>query len=118
MNLLADENFPSAAVEMLRSAGHDVVWVRTAFPGISDQDVLARATTEKRILITFDKDFGDLAFRSGLPSSCGIVLFRLDWQAPRLVAARVTAILNSRTDWVGNFAVADESRIRMRTLPN
>ncbi len=51
----------------LRHDGHDVAWVRTDAPGSTDQQVLARAVAEDRILLTFDKDFGDLAFRAGLP---------------------------------------------------
>jgi predicted nuclease of predicted toxin-antitoxin system len=68
MLLLANENFPLDAVEALRTAGHDVLWIRTESPGIADTEVLARAVAERRVLITFDKDFGELAFRSKLPA--------------------------------------------------
>ena len=67
MRLLADENFPGAAVAALEAAGHDVVWVRTEAPGTIDSDVLAWAAREERILLTFDKDFGELARGSALP---------------------------------------------------
>lgn len=67
MRLLVNENFPSDAVTALQQDGHDVVWVRRDAPGSRDEDVLERARTENRILITFDKDFGELAFRSQLP---------------------------------------------------
>ena len=63
MRLLANENFPRIAVEALRARGHDVAWVRTDIPGASDQDVIHRAVAENRVLVTFDKDFGELAFR-------------------------------------------------------
>jgi predicted nuclease of predicted toxin-antitoxin system len=66
MRFLANENFPLDAVEALRHQGHDVVWIRTESPGISDPEVLSRAQTEDRILLTFDKDFGELAFRTKL----------------------------------------------------
>jgi hypothetical protein len=71
MRSLANENFPLDAVEAIRQAGH-VVWIRTEAPGASDQDVLHRATSEQRVLLTFDKDFGDLAMRQGLPASSGL----------------------------------------------
>jgi predicted nuclease of predicted toxin-antitoxin system len=58
MRLLADENFPGAAVDALRDAGHDIVRVRTAAPGACDFDLLAWAARDGRILLTFDKDFG------------------------------------------------------------
>lgn len=61
MRFLANENFPGAAVAALEAAGNDVVWVRTAAPGSSDPEVLAWAAREQRVLITFDKDFGELA---------------------------------------------------------
>ena len=48
MRLLADENVPGAAVEALRHGGHDVKWVRTDSPGISDTQVLSQAVEEHR----------------------------------------------------------------------
>ena len=77
MRFLANENFPADAVSQLKAAGHDIVWVRTAAPGMKDEDVLAWAAREARIVLTFDKDFGELAWRAGLPASSGIVLLRL-----------------------------------------
>ncbi len=68
MLLLANENFPEAAVAALRARGHDVAWVRTEAPGRSDREVLEWAQRENQILITFDKDFGELAFHSRLPA--------------------------------------------------
>jgi predicted nuclease of predicted toxin-antitoxin system len=88
MRFLADENFPGDAVTALRTSGHDVLWIRTDAPGITDQDVLARSLKDARVLLTFDKDFGELAWRSGLPATCGIVLFRLPARSVRQVSAR------------------------------
>lgn len=117
MNFLANENFPLDAVMVLRQAGHDVVWIRTASPGITDEAVLARAIAEDRVLLTFDKDFGELAIRRGLPATCGIILFRTTATAGPEAAQKVSAALASRTDWSGHFAVVDDRRIRMRVLP-
>ena len=55
MKLLANENVPGDVVALLRRRGHDVAWVRTDSPGVSDADVLARSVQEGRLLITFDK---------------------------------------------------------------
>jgi predicted nuclease of predicted toxin-antitoxin system len=117
MRLSANENFPGVAVERLRAAGHDVFWVRTHLGGASDVQVLAHAVAEGRLLLTFDKDFGELAFRSNLPATCGVVLFRLSVRSPDEMAARVVEALAIRGDWTGNFAVVSDDRIRMRTLP-
>jgi predicted nuclease of predicted toxin-antitoxin system len=82
MRFLANENLPLDVVEAIRSVGHDVAWIRTDAPGIKDHEVLARALNEKRVLLTFDKDFGELAYRFGLPPDCGIVLFRVHANSP------------------------------------
>ena len=68
MRFLANENFPQDAITALRQEKHDVVWIRTDAPGSGDEDVLVRARRESRILVTFDKDFGELAFHSRLPA--------------------------------------------------
>jgi predicted nuclease of predicted toxin-antitoxin system len=116
MRFFANENFPLDAVEALRENGHDVVWIRTEAPGIGDPEVLKRAQTDDRILLTFDKDFGELAFRSKLPATSGIVLFRVNAPSGEAVAQKVTAAIASRNDWAGHFSVITEDRIRMRTL--
>ena len=117
MRFLADENFPRVAVLALADAGHDIVWVRLAAPGIADAEVLATTAREQRILLTFDKDFGELAARSRLPPESGVILLRLP--APRSAAAaqRLLARIVERHDWSGHFSVIEPSRIRMRQLP-
>jgi predicted nuclease of predicted toxin-antitoxin system len=116
MRFLANENFPGAAVAELAADGHDIVWVRTAAPGASDQDVLAWAAREERILLTFDKDFGELARMVALPPTCGIILFRLPMPSPRGVGRRLAELVTSRDDWRGNFSVIEPERVRMRPL--
>jgi len=117
MKLLANENFPGEAVVALREQGHDVVWMRTAAPGSDDQTVLARAQSEGRILLTFDKDFGELAFRAHLRSDSGIVLFRISAPSAAHVARVAVAALATRDDWAGHFTVIEDRRIRMTALP-
>lgn len=117
MRFLADENVPARAVEALRDRGHEVIWVRTDFPGITDHEVLSRAKASNRIVLTFDKDFGELAYRSGLPASCGIVLFRISLRSPDAVARIAVTALTSRSDWSGHFSVVEQDRIRMAPLP-
>ena len=118
MRLLANENFPGEAVSALREQGHDVFWVRTEAPGSQDIQVLERAQQENRILLTFDKDFGELAFRSRLPASCGIILFRIAMRSASLARNAILQALTSRTDWQGYFSVVEETRIRMTPLPD
>jgi hypothetical protein len=118
VRFLANENFPGGAVSVLRSAGHDVVWVRTDAPGSADRAVLDRAILENRTLLTFDKDFGELAWRAKLPASCGVVLLRLPMPPPLIAGAAVAQMILERDDWAGHFAVIQPGRIRMRKLPS
>lgn len=117
MRLCANENLPEACVLALRQSGHDVLWIREAAPGSSDTALLSRARAEERLLITFDKDFGELVFHRGLSASYGVVLFRIAQPSAAVVAQRVTAILSSRTDWQGQYSVVEEHSVRMRPLP-
>lgn len=116
MRFLANENFPGAAVRALESVGHDIVWVRTAAPGAGDPEVLARATRESRILLTFDKDFGELARASALPAGCGVVLFRIPMPRPSDVGRLLAELITARADWAGHFSVVEPGRVRMRVL--
>jgi predicted nuclease of predicted toxin-antitoxin system len=116
VRFLANENFPLDAVVALRQAGHDVAWIRTDAPGSRDQEVLARAIEEERILLTFDKDFGELAFRSRLPASCGIILFRLTAPTSEHISHLVQTAIDTQIEWVGHFAVVERNRIRVRPI--
>lgn len=117
MRILANENFPGDAVTALRQAGHDIAWIRLDAPGSTDAEVLRRANAEARILITFDKDFGELAFRAGLPATSGVILFRIGMPSSTQVAQMAVTVLGSRKDWGGHFSVVEDRRIRMTPLP-
>ncbi|MCY4551898.1 MAG: DUF5615 family PIN-like protein [Defluviicoccus sp.] len=73
MKLLANENIPLDSVRSLRSGGHDVVSISEQSPGISDEDVIRIARAENRIIVTFDRDYGELVFRRGWPPPAGIL---------------------------------------------
>ncbi len=117
MRILANENFPVEAVEALRSHGHDIAWVRIDSPGSSGEQVLARAIAESRLLVTFDKDFGELALRKGLIAPSGVVLFRISPKSPSYVAHIAVSGPESRRDWAGHFSVIEDDRLRMTPLP-
>jgi hypothetical protein len=116
MRFLADENFPGSTVRVLQEAGHDVAWVMTTAPGIGDLEVLAWMVREGRILLTFDKDFGELARNAGLPAVCGILLFRVPMPRPDDVGGRLAEPILARDDWAGHFSVVEPGRVRMRPL--
>jgi predicted nuclease of predicted toxin-antitoxin system len=117
MRILADENCPGDLVDALRTVGHDVAWVHIVAPGAPDPAILAQAQHEQRLVLTFDKDFGELAFRHRLPAQHGIILCRLPGLRPALLIAHVLQALANRADWSGHFTVLTQQQIRMIPLP-
>ena len=105
MRILADENMHEQVVEILRDGGHDVLWVVEERPKSPDPDVLDWATRDRRLLITFDKDFGELSQRNALAAPYGIILFRVSDTIP--VPERVGLITQSvnapAAEWAGNL---------------
>lgn len=116
MNFLADENFPRPALDALRMAGWDVMSIAEGCPGVPDEDVAALCASQQRILLTFDKDFGELVFRRGLPAGSGVVLFRLTPDSPEDAAQVALDLVKSQPDLSGSFCVVTKDRIRVRPL--
>ena len=87
-------------------------------PGITDEQVLENATRDRRVLVTADKDFGDLVFRQGRPHH-GIVLVRLHGLSPAEKArVAVAAIAEHGAELERSFAVIEKGRIRIRGRPS
>lgn len=117
MRLLANENIPGPLVAELRAAGHEVVWMVEEGPGTADPFVIERASSEHRILLTSDLDFGELVFRVGVPAQSGVILLRLPSESLDRFVSVAMAALNSREDWEGQFSVVELGKIRMTALP-
>ena len=116
MRFLVNENVTATVISELRRLGHDVLSVKESMRSEKDDVILARAQAEQRIVATHDKDFGELAFRSALPASCGVVLFRLSGSDRQRDNSRIIEALQSRNDWAGHFSVITDGHIRMRRL--
>lgn len=114
---LANENVPGDAIAAARLAGLDLEWIKDVSPGASDEAVLARSQTEQRVLVTFDKDFGELAFRQRRQAASGVILLRAKLRSPEFLASFLVTVLQQTIDWAGHFAVADEGQIRVVPLP-
>jgi len=76
MRFLVDECTGPAVAQWLRLQNHDVVSVFDEIRGADDRDIIKKANEQNRILITNDKDFGDLVFREKKPHK-GVILLRL-----------------------------------------
>ena len=117
MRFLADENVSRLVVERLRAAGCDVASIRETRPGAPDKDVLDEADSDDRVLITEDRDFGELVVRQRLKVR-GIILLELDRVTSAAEAELVAEIVRIHASKLtGNLLVVEPARIRVRPLP-
>ena len=117
MRLLADENIPLDTVRALRSAGHDVHSATESGAGAADLTHVERAIREGRLIVTFDRDFGDMAVRGSKKPTGGVLLLRFTPRSTEHVTELLTGLL-ARNDvtWVGNLSVVDETHVRQRPI--
>jgi predicted nuclease of predicted toxin-antitoxin system len=118
VRFLADECLPRQIVVRLRADGHDVIWAREVCPGDEDAKVLERAFTQGRILVTEDRDFGELTVRFRLPA-IGIVIAAIGEFASDLdaIAEHVVRVVNDLDkSCVGALTVIEPGRTRQRPL--
>ncbi len=114
MRCLADEGVDRQIVEKLRAVGHEVLYVAELEPGISDQVVLERACESGVLLITADKDFGELVFRQGLHAK-GVLLLRLAGLSQTRKAEMVANLLARHgLEMAQAFSVISPGMVRIR----
>lgn len=114
LRLLLDENVGRSVVQSLISNGYDAVSAVEIGFGMPDADILRLALQEKRVLITLDKDFGQMIYQSRA-EHCGVVLLRLQKESSENVGSVLLNFLNSYNgDIIDKFIVVTEDKIRVR----
>ena len=117
MTVVADENIDKEIVDRLRADGHNVLFIAESHPGIDDHAVLDRCLQTQGVLLTADKDFGDLVFRQRMVHS-GVLLLRLAGVSAEMKAALVAATFAQRGDELSSgFAVLTKRSLRFRKPP-
>jgi predicted nuclease of predicted toxin-antitoxin system len=116
MKFLADENVEKPIVDCLRQQGFDVRYVSEEVRSLKDDVILALANRENRILITNDKDFGEMAFRLHRART-GIFLLRFHRDDAEWKALRLAQFLEQyQQPLTGRFVVLRDARVRIRPL--
>ena len=116
MKILADESVDNGIVQRLRRDGYDVSYVAEISPGIMDEEVLILASDESTLLLTADKDFGELIFRQRYVKR-GIVLYRLAGLSSQEKAELVSlAISEHGNELLVSFSVITEKAVRIRRV--
>jgi predicted nuclease of predicted toxin-antitoxin system len=113
---LADECVAASLVRSLRSAGQDVLYVAEFAVSLADAEVIKLASGEGRLLLTVDKDFGELVFRRG-QAVPGLILLRVDAEKAQLVNVRLLEAVDRFGEGLfGRYVVVEEGRFRSRPL--
>jgi predicted nuclease of predicted toxin-antitoxin system len=114
LKLYADEGVDRQIVEGLRAAGFDVAYAAETDSATADEFILGKAATEGRLLVTSDKDFGELIYRLGKASN-GVMLIRLAGLSAELKARLVVEAFASQSDELpGAFSVLSPGQLRVR----
>jgi predicted nuclease of predicted toxin-antitoxin system len=117
VRLLADENIPRASISKLRRGGHDVSAIGEIAPGATDREVLALAYSERRVLISFDRDYGRLIWMEGLPPPPAVLYCRFVPAFPAEPAEIIEALLTRGESAIsGHFVVVERDGTRVRSF--
>ncbi len=114
VKFLVDECTGKKLAVLLKKAGYDVLFVGDWKPSASDDEVLQKAKDDKRVLITDDKDFGELIFRLKKPSS-GVILIRTS-TTDSVIRYDHLEILLKYTDVNEKFIVLKDNAIKIRDI--
>jgi len=118
IKFLADVNIEKTIVNEIRNCGYDILWVADYDCQMSDEALLKLANDEDRILITNDKDFGELIFYQNKISS-GVILFRIPGHNVERKRKSLQKLLEKYRDKIpGSFVVVSGKKIRFKTLGN
>jgi predicted nuclease of predicted toxin-antitoxin system len=113
---IADECVSPFIVGQLRDSGHDVLYVAEIASGTADSNIVERADQEHRLLLTEDKDFGELVFRWHRAAP-GIVLLRILQERHTQKWVRLAAAISTYGEkLLGRYTVVEDDRIRSRFL--
>ena len=115
MKFLADENIHADIVGWLRNSGHDVLYAAESLTGASDDELLATARREDRLLITDDKDFGELVYHRRLVTR-GVILIRLQAMPLPNRMQRLSEVWADIEQSPDKFIVISKRKVRVRSL--
>jgi len=116
VRLVADENCDFSVVIDLRAAGYDVVSITEQMAGADDEAVIDFARSERRLLVTEDKDFGQLVFAAAKQNS-GVILIRYPALARSALTAALLKLLSDNGESLySRFAVLEPGRVRITQL--
>ena len=111
---LADENIPLYVVKQLRKEGYKVISVTEQFAGSSDEKILELSSRNRWVIITFDKDFGELIYKQKSNKPYGIILMRVTPKSPEYILQLLKwLLLQTNISFEVNFVVLNKDKVRV-----
>jgi len=110
--ILADENIPFEITKSLRKEGFEVTSIYETARGIKDEQIIEMALKYDFLLLTEDKDFGELVFRLQMPHS-GILLIKIE-EAQQKIPLVVETVTRNLQEMIGKFSVIDGNKLRIK----
>jgi predicted nuclease of predicted toxin-antitoxin system len=115
IRFLADENLPAPATKALREQGYEVVSIQERSPGVADEEVIRLGQELDAVILTFDRDYGDIIFRDKLPDPPAVIFFRSKGAGVVDAARMLMELMEQKGfDPVGRFTVITEGGVRER----
>ncbi len=115
MKFLANENFPFPSISFLRQNGYEVSSVSELYPGIPDYAVIDKAKANDSIILTFDKDYGEIIFKHGSANPPAVIFFRFKGENPEVAGQLLMNLIETKKIGVENkFTVIEKESIRQR----
>ncbi|MDP3728329.1 MAG: DUF5615 family PIN-like protein [bacterium] len=115
IKFLADENIPLKVISNLLRDRIDIIAVAEKSARIKDEEILELAKKEGRVIITFDKDFGELVFRKKRETN-GVILLQLHPQTQEKTEMILKKVCSLNIDFSSSFCIVKESRIKVISL--
>lgn len=116
MEFLANENFPYPSVELLRSKGFMVFSVQEDHSGFTDKEVVMLAKEKNLIILTFDRDYGEILYKYQETNPPSVVYFRYIGNVPSQAGHTLIDLINTGLELEACFTVIEEGGIRQRKL--
>ena len=110
---IADENIPKESVDLLKKQGLDIISITDFAFGLGDDEVLDLANRKGRIVITFDKDFGQLIFKKKRKTE-GLMLLRFVPKSPQQTATVIQQVLATKIKIENSVVTVKKDSIRIR----
>ncbi|TXH30104.1 MAG: hypothetical protein E6Q96_02255 [Cyclobacteriaceae bacterium] len=115
MRFLANENFPFPSIEILRNKGFELSSISESYPGISDAEVISLAKKTISIILTFDKDYGEIIFKSGIDNPPAVIFFRFKGNYPESAAEILISLFDNKTlSFENTFTVIEFDGVRQK----